>query len=535
MFGPELLGAFRRFKSIWDPDGMMNPGKVIDPAPILAHLRLGADYHPGHPPTHFSYPDDEHNFSRAALRCVGVGKCRREEGGTMCPSYMVTREERHSTRGRARLLFEMLQGDPLTEGWHSAAVKDALDLCLSCKGCKGDCPVHVDMATYKAEFLAHYYRRRVRPRHMYVFGLIAQWARLGALFPAVTNFLERAPFWGDAVKRLIGVAPQRELPRFAPATFKAWFFRRPPRNPAGPPVVLWADTFNNHFHPEVARAATRFLERAGWNVIVPRAALCCGRPLYDFGMLNTARRWLREILTSLRKEIRGGVPMVGLEPSCVATFRDELTNLLPQDEDAARLARQTFLLSEFIEAHMPDEALPRLERRALVHGHCHHKAVMKFTAEEKVLRQLGLEVEVLDSGCCGMAGAFGFEAEHCDVSVACGERVLLPRVRGASEDTLIIADGFSCREQIRQTTPRRALHLAQVLELGAREGPAGPRRPRPEQACLPPEPRAPSAVSALLAIAGSAAVVAGGAAWWLGRRRTRHAGRRQRLASCSSS
>jgi len=247
-------------------------------------------------------------------------------------------------------------------------------------------------------------------------------------------------------------------------------------------------------------------------------------------MLATARRWLREIVATLQTEIRAGVPMVGLEPSCVATFRDELTNILPHDEDAARLSRQTFLLSEFIERNMPDVSLPRLERRAIVHGHCHHRAVMKFNAEEKVLRRLGLDCEILESGCCGMAGAFGFEADHYDVSIACGERVLLPRVREAAESDVIIADGFSCREQIRQTTKRRALHVAQVLELAGRTGSAGPERHSPEQMCVPAEPRDPSAMSALLAIAGGAAVVAGCAAWWFGRRRARRATLHRRTA-----
>ena len=513
LYGPELMEAFRRFKRIWDPDWKMNPGKVINARPFTADLRLGTRYNPARPKTWFSYPEDQWDFSRAALRCVGVGKCRRHEGGTMCPSYMVTREERHSTRGRAHLLFEMLQGDVITDGFRSEAVKGALDLCLSCKGCKGDCPVHVDMAKYKAEFLAHYYQGRLWPIHAYAFGMIGRWARLGALFPRLTNFVQRAPLLSDALKAVVGVAPQRKLPRFATEPFKTWFFRRGPRNPAGPPVILWPDTFNNYYHPRVARAATEFLERAGWRVIVPRAALCCGRPLYDYGMLKTARKWLEEILVALRPEIRAGVPMVGLEPSCVATFRDELTDILPQNEDAQRLAQQTFLLSEFIEQKMPNCSLPQLPRQALVHGHCHHKALMKMTAEEGVLKRLGLDYELLDSGCCGMAGAFGFEKEHYDVSIACGERLLLPRVREAAPPTLIVADGFSCREQIAQTTPRRALHLAEVLELAQRDG-AAPAQPFPERSYVPAERADPTKRQAWVAL-GLAAVCAGVIIWWL--------------------
>jgi FAD/FMN-containing dehydrogenase/Fe-S oxidoreductase len=516
LFGPELVRAFEEFKALWDPDWKMNPGKVVRPNPITSHLRLGADYNPWRPKTYFSFAGDRGDFSRAALRCVGVGECRKHEGGTMCPSYMVTREEKHSTRGRAHLLFEMLQGDLIKDGFRSEEVLESLDLCLACKGCKGDCPVHVDVATYKAEFLAHHYRHRLRPRHAYAFGLIARWARLAAKMPRIVNFAQRAPIFRDVLKALIGVAPQRDIPRFAPKTFKAWFFARAPRNPSGPPVILWPDTFNNHFHPDVARAATEFLEGAGWRVIVPRAALCCGRPLYDYGMLDTARRWLRRILNELRDEIRAGIPMIGLEPSCVATFRDEMCALMPNDNDAERLARQTFLLSEFIERYMPDQPLPQLHRHALVHGHCHHKAVMKFDAEERVLKRMGLDCEVLDAGCCGMAGAFGFEKEHYEVSIACGERKLLPQVRAAASDTLIVADGFSCREQIAQTTPRRAVHLAHLLAMGTKIDASAIATP--ERALLPPEPKDPTRTQTALVIGGAAAAVIG-IGWFLHHRR----------------
>jgi FAD/FMN-containing dehydrogenase/Fe-S oxidoreductase len=515
MFGPELVEAFREFKRVWDPQGRMNPGKVVDPAPILSNLRLGTGYNPARPKTYFQYAEDDGDFSRAVLRCVGVGKCRREEGGTMCPSYMVTHEEKHTTRGRARLLFEMLQGNVIQDGFRSEAVKDALDLCLSCKGCKGDCPVNVDLATYKAEFLAHYYQGRARPLHAYAFGLIARWARLGSRFPRLTNFVQRAPFFSDVLKAVVGIAPERQLPRFAPATFKDWFFRGPRPNRHGPPVILWPDTFNNYYQPQVARAATLFLERAGWKVIVPRAALCCGRPLYDYGMLDTARTWLERIVADLRDSIRAGIPVVGLEPSCVATFRDELVNLLPHDDDARRLARQTLLLSEFIDRKLPDLPLPQLPRRAIVHGHCHHKAVMKMNAEERVLQRMGLDCEFLDAGCCGMAGAFGFEKEHYGVSMACGERVLLPAARAADPETLVVANGFSCREQIAQATPRRAMHLAEVLDFAHRLEVA---LPMGENARPAKEPRDPTKAEALLAIGAGVAAV-GGAVWWFARRR----------------
>ena len=484
MFGEELVRAFREFKSVWDPAGGMNPGKVVDPYPIEQNLRLGADYRPPRLRTHFQLPDDEGSFARATTRCVGVGKCRRTGGGTMCPSYMVTREEQHSTRGRARLLFEMLQGDPVRGGWRDEHVKEALDLCLACKGCKGDCPVNVDMATYKAEFLSHYFAGRLRPSAAYAFGLIYWWAGLASRMPGVVNLLAHAPGLGRIAKAVAGVAPQRSLPRFAPETFTAWFRRRPPRNLGLPTVILWPDTFNNHLRPATAASAVEALEAAGFRVDVPRRPLCCGRPLYDYGMLDLAQRLLRQILEVLRPSIRAGVPIVVLEPSCAAVFRDEMINLFPHDGDARRLSRQTYLLSEFLEEHAAGFQLPTLKREAIVHGHCHHKAVMKMTAEEKVLRRVGLNYTLLDSGCCGMAGAFGFEKDHYEVSVKAGERVLLPAVRDADEQTLVIADGFSCRTQIEQLTNRRALHLADVISMAIHEGPTGPAGPRPEQRYL---------------------------------------------------
>jgi Fe-S oxidoreductase/FAD/FMN-containing dehydrogenase len=466
MFGQELVDAFREFKSIWDPDWKMNPGKVVDPYPLDSNLRLGTDYDPPVVKTHFEFLDDQSSFTRATLRCVGVGECRKLDHGTMCPSYMVTHEEMHSTRGRARLLFEMLRGNPLGGGWRDEHVREALDLCLSCKGCKGDCPVNVDMATYKAEFLSHYYSGRLRPRHAYAFGLIMYWARLAERAPGLVNFFTQTPGLRTVAKLAAGMAPQRRVPRFADRTFKQQFAARQPRNVGGPEVILWPDTFNDHFHPQTALAAADVLEAAGFHVQVPRAWMCCGRPLYDYGMLRMARHNLRRILRTLHNEIRQGVPIVVLEPSCAAVFRDELGNLFPRDENARRLRQQTFLLSEFLEQKASDFRIPRVDRRAVVHGHCHHKAIMTMDDEEATLRRIGLDYTLLDSGCCGMAGAFGFEAgEHYDVSIAAGERVLLPAVRRADGDTLIVANGFSCREQIAQQTRRRALHLAEVIQM----------------------------------------------------------------------
>ncbi len=490
MFGPELVGAFSEFKAIWDPAGKMNPGKVSDPAPLDANLRLGPGYRPAQPKTHFSFAADDGSLANATLRCVGVGKCRRHEGGTMCPSYMVTREERHSTRGRAHLLHEMLAGDVLNGGWGEEAVKDALDLCLACKGCKAECPVNVDMATYKAEFLSHYYAGRLRPRSAYALGLIYWWARLARRAPGLVNAVTHAPLLADAAKAAAGVAPQREIPRFAPRTFKQGFFagggspasaaagRAGDGGPSGdgrPPVILWADTFNDHFHPDTAHAAVEVLEAAGYHVHVPAASLCCGRPLYDWGMLRLAKRLLRQTLSELRPQISAGVLVVGLEPSCLAVFRDELCDLLPADEDAKRLRAQSFTLAELLERQTPGWEPPRLHRRVLHHGHCHHEAIMHTGADQALLTRVGVELERPEAGCCGMAGAFGFEASHYDVAIAAGERALLPAVRATPADTLILADGFSCREQIRQGTDRSALHLAELLQLALHAGAGGDR------------------------------------------------------------
>ncbi|HEY1232824.1 MAG TPA: FAD-linked oxidase C-terminal domain-containing protein [Candidatus Binatia bacterium] len=477
MFGPELMRAFHEFKSIWDPDWKMNPGKIIDPYRADENLRLGVDYRPPQLQTHFKFPgDDQGSFARATLRCVGVGECRRENVGTMCPSYRVTREEMHSTRGRAHLLFEMLQGDPLKHGWRDRHVKDALDLCLACKGCKGDCPLQVDMATYKAEFLSHYYEHRVRPRHAYAMGLIYWWARLASIVPGIANFFTQAPLLADIVKMLGGIARQRQMPLFAPQTFTQWFRRRARYNAGQPRVLLWPDTFNNHFFPEVGRAAVIVLEAAGFQVELPAKPLCCGRPLYDFGMLGPAKRLLRQTLDTLRPEIEAGVPMIGLEPSCVAVFRDEMTNLFPDDEDAKRLRDRTFLMSEFFETMLDGYQPPQLKRKAIVHGHCHQKAIMGMGHDKSIFTKLGLDYQLLDSGCCGMAGSFGFEAGHYDISMNVGELVLLPEIRNASKETLIIADGFSCREQIRQATDREALHTAQVLQLALEQSRAAQTR-----------------------------------------------------------
>jgi len=481
MFGDELIGAFNEFKSIWDPEWKMNPGKVVDPYRIDENLRVGADYNPPHAKTHFSFRHDDNNFAHASLRCVGVGECRRQHKSTMCPSYRATMEEKHSTRGRSRMLFEMMQGEVITDGWKSDEVFDALDLCLSCKGCKHDCPVNVDMATYKAEFLSHYYKGRMRPRYAYSMGWIHWWARAASLVPELVNFAGSAPGLSTLVKAVGGIARERPMPAFARQTFRSWFAHRAPRNPGGPEVLLWPDTFNNYFHPRVAASAVEVLETAGYKVTIPRAALCCGRPLYDYGFLDMAERLLKRTLRSLRPQIQEGVAMVGLEPSCLVVFRDEMPDLLPNDEDAKRLAGNCFTLSEFLQQHSPHFVVPKLERKAIVHGHCHQKAVIGMDSETRLLKDMSLDADVLDDGCCGMAGSFGFEPHKYDVSMKVFEHELRGHVENAAKDTLIAADGFSCRTQIEQATDRRALHTAELLKMAMDHGPRGVAGDYPER------------------------------------------------------
>ena len=478
MFGPDLMRAFQEFKSAWDPANGMNPHKIVEPYSPVENLRLGVDFKPLQPATVFRFPEDEGSLAKAAQRCIGVGACRKSEGGAMCPSYMVTLEEEHSTRGRAHMLFELLQGEVLHDGWKNEEVKRALDLCLSCKACKSECPANVDIATYKAEFLSHFYEHRRRPLHARAFGEIDRWLRWASRTPRLANFFTQAPGLSHVLRAGLRLAPQRQFPRLARQSFRSWASRNheSARASAGREVVLWVDTFNNHFHPQTLRAAHDVLSSAGFSVKLSAAGLCCGRPLYDFGMLDKAKAYLQRILGALREDLAAGAPVVVLEPSCASVFRDELHNLFPSDPEAARLRRQSFLLSEFLERHASGFRPPALARRVLLHGHCHQTALMKMTDEESLLRKMGVDLQSLDAGCCGMAGPFGFDKDKYAVSQAAGERVLLPAVRQAADDTLIVSDGFSCREQILQATGRRAIHFAEALQLGAEAQPGGTRR-----------------------------------------------------------
>ncbi|WP_042387435.1 FAD-binding and (Fe-S)-binding domain-containing protein [Streptacidiphilus melanogenes] len=514
MFGQPLIDAMGEVKALFDPGDRMNPGKVVHPHRVDQNLRLGENWRPEPQPTHFAYPDDDHDFTRAVMRCVGVGNCRTHEGGVMCPSYRATGEEEHSTRGRARLLFEMLGGHadtPIRDGWRSTEVRDALDLCLACKGCKSDCPVGVDMATYKAEFLAHHYQGRIRPRTHYAMGWLPLWARLTQIAPGIANAALHAPLLAGLGKRLACVAPDRDAPLFAAKTFQeSWqAITRNTPEPADPrTVVLWPDTFTNHFHPHIGQAAARVLENAGFHVAVPDASVCCGLTWISTGQLDTATRILRRTTAALRPWLEAGTPIVVLEPSCAAVFRSDAPELMPGDQDIARLAAQTRTFAEQLVNHSPEGwQPPRLSRAATVQTHCHQHAVLGADPDRELMRRAGIDADVLDAGCCGLAGNFGFEQGHHDLSLRIAEQGVLPAVRDTAPSAFVLADGFSCRTQIDQgATGRSALHLAEALAM-ALDGP--PPSDHPEKAAPRPEPRP---MAGRLLTAGVAAATASAAA-----------------------
>jgi Fe-S oxidoreductase len=492
MFGPELMEAFREFKRLWDPDNRMNPGKlsdavrVYDPTENLRHAPpAGESAARATLETHFAFAASSGSLARATERCVGVGSCRNTVGGVMCPSYRATGEEQHSTRGRAHLLWEMLSGALRDEGFQSRAVHEALDLCLSCKACKSECPVQVDMAAYKSEFLAQRYRGRPHPLHHYIFGFADRLARYGSLAPALMNAILTGPLSSPLIKRIAGVARDRQLPRLAPKSFQK--ARNSSTNlvqEAAPPqvaweektgdfpqsVLLWPDTWNNYYHPQSLQAAETVLSLAGFRVETPRGHICCGRPLYDFGLLSAARSYLAQVLRRMAQQIDAGLPFVFLEPSCASVFKDELLELFPSDPRAKRLSEQVWLFADFLAARAPDSFVSGRFKNALdgahilLHGHCHHKAVFGGPGSEiALLRQAGAAVELIQAGCCGMAGPFGFEADKFEVSKTIANQGLLPAVQSAGPTTIVVADGFSCREQIDQLAHVKALHFAEVL------------------------------------------------------------------------
>jgi len=493
MFGPELIRAFQEFKAIWDPANRMNPGKlsdavrVYDPVENLRHIPPVRVQAHTELETHFVFAADDGSLERATERCVGVGACLNTKGGVMCPSYRATGVEQHSTRGRARLLWEMLAGALRTEGLRSKAVHQALDLCLSCKACKTECPVAVDMTAYKSEYLAQRYKHRPHPLHHYIFGFADKLARLGSIFPALTNAVLTGPLTSPLIKRIVGIAQERKMPRLAAKSYrKSGVTTEPHFNvprlppiangehwtgpaPAPPPppqvVVLWPDTWNNYYHPQTLAAAEKVLTQAGFRVQIPKSPICCGRALYDFGLLGAARAYLARVFDRMAAEIDAGLPFIFLEPSCASVFRDEALNFFPNDPRAQSMSKQVWLLADWLAAKAPEWMNGRLQgEQIILHGHCHHKAVFGGPANEiAFLKKAGAAVELIDSTCCGMAGPFGFEADKFEVSKAIANLGLLPAVNSAAPATIIVADGFSCREQINQLSEREGMHFAEIL------------------------------------------------------------------------
>ena len=461
MYGSDGLALLSEMKHIWDPRALMNPGVIVEPPALDEAIRHLGPAKDRKLLTLFSYPDDNDNFAQAQRRCVGIGKCRQSSGGVMCPSYQATHDEMHSTRGRAHLLWEMLQGDLVTDGWRSTEVRDALDLCLSCKGCLSDCPVNVDMATYKAEFTAHHYEGRpwARPLSHWSMGWLPQMSRIASKAPRLVNRVA-----GTALaKRLGGIAPERDVPAFAEQTFTSWFDRRAASASAQNrgTVLLWPDSFTNYLAPQVGRSAVAVLEAAGYEVVLPRGPVCCGLTLISTGQLKAAKKRIKRSLDVLAPQLEDGIPIVGLEPSCTAVLRRDAAELVHDDQRAAALASSTVTFAELLTGS--GWRPPQVSTDALVQTHCHQHAVLGFDADRALMADAGIRANIPDSGCCGLAGNFGFERGHYEVSQAVGERVLLPAVRDADANTAVIADGFSCRTQIAQATQRRGVHLAELL------------------------------------------------------------------------
>jgi len=472
-FGPSLYGAFREVKRAFDPPGLMNPGKIVDGPPIDAALRYGAEYRTLPVTTYFDWSKDG-GLAAAVELCSGVGACRKKIEGTMCPSYMVTREEEHSTRGRATLLRAVLSGTLPPGDLTGRRLFEALDLCVECKGCKAECPANVDMAKLKYEFLAGYHRAHGLPLRAWAFGNFRAVARWGSAAAPLSTWLSATAPVRWALDTLGGVDRRRRLPPFARHTFLHWWRRRPRGAMAAAPrgrVAFYADTFSIYNYPELGEAAVRLLERLGYDVVLAEAE-CCGRTLISKGLLAQARRAARRNVAALLPLAAAGTPIVGLEPSCMLTFRDEVPDLVPGD-DARMLARHVMLIDEFLASEHRRAPLALGEaggRRVLLHGHCHQKALAGTGAVHEILRAAGYTVDEVDSGCCGMAGSFGFEREHYDISMAIGERRLLPAVRALPEEVPVVAMGVSCRQQIAHGTGRAARHLVEVLEDGLRRG-----------------------------------------------------------------
>ena len=461
-FGSVLYGAFQELKKAFDPKGLMNPGKIVNAPMMTENLRFGADYKAQELDTHFDFSADG-GFHRAIEMCNGVGQCRKKLVGTMCPSYMATLEEEHSTRGRANALRAAISGR-WEGGLTDHRVNEVLDLCLECKACKAECPSNVDMAKIKYEFKAHYYAKHGRPLRALLFGHVELVGKLGCMFAPLANWMSNLGISKWMMKRL-GIAQTRSLPPFAKETFTQWFANRkaPVREKR---VVLFSDTYMTYNYPNIGKSATALFEAAGYEVILA-VKKCCGRPMLSSGYIERVKEHARFNIDSLYQYTQQGYPIVGFEPSCVSMIKDEYIDLI-DDPRAQIVADNTYTFEEFVQVFSQkgefDIPFGDLNKDVLVHGHCHQKALWGMGPSEATLGlPKGYDVTSIDSGCCGMAGSFGYEAEHYDVSLKVGESRLLQVVREADPNAEVAAAGLSCRQQILHATGRTARHPAEVL------------------------------------------------------------------------
>lgn len=465
MYSPEAMALFGQVKAVFDPTDLLNPGVLVAPDAADEEVRVAGTF-PNRRPLAFSYEEDHGSLAGAVHRCTGVGKCRADNsasGGVMCPSYLATREEKDSTRGRARVLQELVRGDRLD--WRSPEVHDSLDLCLACKGCASDCPTGIDMATYKSEVLHQSYRKRLRPRSHYTLGWLPRWSRLASRFPRLANLGMRLPLVGRLALWGAGVDQRRNIPAFATTPFRRWWKKRSDAMTTGQPVMLFVDSFSNSFSPSVAEAMVKVLQHAGYQPQLPSAGTCCGLTWITTGQLDAAKRILGGTVAELANAARAGIPIVGVEPSCTAVLRSDAIELLGNDpergDDARLVAASTRTLAELLGETDGWEAPDLAGTTVVAQPHCHQHAVLGWAADEKLLGRTGAQVTTL-GGCCGLAGNFGVEIGHYEVSVAVAEQNLLPAL-DAAPDAIVLADGFSCRTQVTDLRDRPSLHLAELL------------------------------------------------------------------------
>ncbi len=467
LFGREIYAIMKELKAVFDPEGILNPGKVVDGPPITENLRYGEGYRPLEVSTYLDWSSDG-GFVRAVEMCNGSGVCRKLGEGTMCPSYMATRDEHDTTRARANALRHVLTGRLPAQWFTGPEMYSVLDLCLECKACKTECPTSVDMTKMKTEFLAHYYAVHGVPLRAKLFAKIHTLARAAAFLAPLVNLAARSPL-ASALASLVGIHPARRLPALATPTFEGWWRkRRQASSGHRGRLVYFHDTWTNFFQPSVGMAAVEVLEAAGFQVEIVGGHPCCGRPMLSKGLVGDARRAAAELLNALQPWLRDGVPIVGTEPSCVLTFRDEYPSLLAQDGRVQALAKGSFLLDEFLVAHLGQDEIVGLfseaqGEAALFHGHCHQKALVGTSASLHLLRVAGYRARDSGAGCCGMAGSFGYEAEHYEVSLRVAMDRLLPAVERWGPDDLVVTAGFSCQHQVQDLSGRRALHIAEAL------------------------------------------------------------------------